>query len=97
MWYDCGSTLTRRVELVQNRAMMIILKVGRKTCTKEMCNELKILTLLNRRRFFRLVLIFKILNNLDCPEQLLGIFKFRPSVRSRELRYETLLDLKFKS
>ena len=58
-----------------------------------MRNELKLLTLLNRRRFFRFVLIFKILNNLDCPEQLLGIFKFRRSVRSRELRDETLLDL----
>ena len=55
-------------------------------------SKLKLLTLLNnRRRFFRFVLIFKILNNLDCPEQLLGIFKFRRSVRSRELRDETLL------
>ena len=49
--------------------------------------------LLNMRRFFRFVLIFTILNNLDCPEQLLGIFKFRRSVRSRELLDETLLDL----
>ena len=82
--------LTRRVrvELVQNRAMRIILKVEWKTCTHEMRNELKLLTLLNRRRFFRFVLIFTILN---CPEQLLGIFKFRRSVRSRELRDETLL------
>ena len=71
----------------------IILKVGRKTCTQGMRNELKRLTVLNRRRFFRFVLIFKILNNLDCPEQLLGIFIFRRSVRSRELRDETLLDL----
>ena len=72
--------------------MRIILKVEWKTCTHEMRNELKLLTLLNRR-FFRFVLIFKILNNLDCPEQLLGIFKFRRSVRRRELRDETLLDL----
>ena len=57
-------------------------------------SKLKLLTLLNnRRRFFRFVLIFKILNNLDCPEQVLGIFKFRRSVRSREPRDETLLDL----
>ena len=92
VWYDCGSTLTRRIELVQYRAMRIILQVGKKTCTQEMRNELKLLTLLNRR-FFRFVLIFKILNNLDCPEQLLGIFKFRRSVRNRGLRDETLLDL----
>ena len=58
-----------------------------------MRNELKRLTLLNRRRFFGYVLIFKILNNLRCPEQLLVVFKFRSSVRNRELRDETLLDL----
>ena len=43
--------------------------------------------------FFRYVLIFKILNNLKCPEQLLDVFKFRSSARNRELRDETLLDL----
>ena len=62
-------------------------------CTQEMRNELKLLTLLNRRRFFRFVLIVQILNNLDCLEQLLGNLKFRRSVRSRELQDETLLDL----
>ena len=36
VWHDCGSTLTKKVELVQNRVMRIILKVGRKTCTQEM-------------------------------------------------------------
>ena len=61
MLHDCGSKLTRRVELVQNRAMRIILNVERKMRTQE-------LTLLNRRRFFRFELIVKILNNLDCPE-----------------------------
>ena len=89
MWLDTNQT--RRTSTKSSDE--IILKIERKTCTQEMCNELKRLTLLNRRRFFRFVLIFKILNNLDCPEQLLGIFKFRRSVRSRELRDETLLDL----
>ena len=93
VWHDCGSTLTRQVELVQNRAMRIILKEGKKKCTQEMRNDLNLLTLFNRRRFFRYVLIFKILNNLNCPEQLLDVFKFRSSVRNRELRDETLLDL----
>ena len=60
-------TYLSNIQLVQNRAMRIILKVEWKTCTHEMRNELKLLTLLNRRRFFRFVLIFKILNNLDCP------------------------------
>ena len=58
-----------------------------------MCNKLKHLTLFNKRRFFRYVLIFKILNNLKCPEQLLDVFKFRSSVGNRELWDETLLDL----
>ena len=58
-----------------------------------MNNELNLLNLFNRRRFFRYVLIFKILNNLNCPEQLLDVFKFRSCIRNRELRDETLLDL----
>ena len=73
--------------------MRIILKEGKKKCPQEMRNDLNLLTLFNRRRFFRYVLIFKILNNLNCPEQLLDVFKFRSSVRNRELRDETLLDL----
>ena len=91
MWHDCGSTLTRRVELVQNRAMRIILKEERKECTQEIRNDLYLLTFFNRRRFFRYVLSFKILNNSKCPGQLLDVFKFRSSVRNGELRDEMLL------
>ena len=46
-----------------------------------------------KRKLIRYVLIFEILNNLKCTEQLLDVFKFRSGVRNRELRDETLLDL----
>ena len=42
--------------------------------------------------FFRYVL-FKLLNSLKCPEQLLDVFKLRGSLRNKEFRNETLLDL----
>ena len=47
-----GSTLTKRVEKPQNRAMRIILQEGRNRCTQEMRNKLRLLSLFSRRRFF---------------------------------------------
>ena len=93
VWHDCGSTLTRRVEKIQNRAMRIILQKGRIKCTQEMRSALKLLSQYSRRRFFRFIIIFKILNHLNCPKQLLGIFKLRSTLRNRELRDKTMLHL----
>ena len=78
--------------------MRIILHRGRRKCTQEMHNELTLLTLNSRRRFLRFISIFKILNNLDCPDQSSDIFKFRRNMHDKDLRDKTLLDLpKFKS
>ena len=71
----------------------LALQKGRKKCTQEMRSELKFLSLYSRRRFLRFIIIFKILNYLNCPKQLLGIFKLRSTLRNRELRDKTMLHL----
>ena len=58
-----------------------------------MRNELKLLSLHSRRRFLRFVTIFKLLHNLNSPEQLRDTFKLRRNSHGRELRDKTLLDL----
>ncbi len=93
VWHECGIIQTRRVEKLQNRALRIILHKGRRKCSQEMRNELKLLTLHSRRRFLRFMSIFKILYNLDCPSQLRDSFKFRHCMHNRDLRDKTLLDL----
>ena len=71
----------------------LALQKGSKKCTQEMRSELKLLSLYSRRRFFRFIIIFQILNYLNCPKQLLGIFKLRSILRNRELRDKTMLHL----
>ena len=73
--------------------MRIILHHGRSKYTQEMRNELRLLSLHSRRRFLRFVTIFKLLHNLNSPEQLRDTFKFRRNRHGRELRDKTLLDL----
>ena len=73
--------------------MRIIFQEGRNKCTQEMCTKLRLLSLYSRRRFFRFIIIFKILNNLACPQQLLGIFTLKITQRNRELRDKTRLHL----
>ena len=74
--------------------MRIILHQGRRKCTQEMHNELKLLTLNSRRRFLRFISIFIILHNLDCPDQSRDTIKFRCNMHEKDMRdYKTLLDL----
>ena len=54
-------------------------------CTKEMRSKLRLFSLYSRRRFFRFIIIFKIFNNLSCPQQRLGIFTLWITLRNREL------------
>ena len=58
-----------------------------------MRSELKLLSLYSRRRFFRFIIFFKVFNHLNCPKQLLGIFKLRSTLQNRELRDKTMLHL----
>ena len=51
------------------------------------------LTLYNRRRFLRFHLIFKIVNNVTCPESLVSYLPTRSSKHNRHFRDRTLLHL----
>ena len=73
--------------------LRIILHQGRRKCTQEMRNELKLLTLNSRRHFLRFISIFKILHNLDCPDQSRDILKFRRNMHDKDLRDKTLLEI----
>jgi hypothetical protein len=65
--------------------MRIILSANRKPCTQEMGIKFSLLSLEKRRRFLRLQLVFKIINNINCPEQLTGHFVKRSEMRNRSL------------
>ena len=57
--------------------MRIILVTNHLTCTQSMRERLGQLTLSNRRRYLRLQLVYKILNDYHCPGQLQGYFALR--------------------
>ena len=50
--------------------MRISLAAHRKSCTQDMRAELALLSLLSRRRFLRHPLVYKIVHNVNCPDQL---------------------------
>ena len=58
VWGDCGKQNEQRLELLQNQAIRIILAAHRKSCTQNMCPRLAVLSLLSRRRFLRLQLVY---------------------------------------
>ena len=50
--------------------MSIILAAHRKSCSQDMRTKLVLLPLSSRRRFLRLQLVYKIVHNVNCPDQL---------------------------
>ena len=51
-----------------------------------MRERLGLLTLFNRRRYLRLQLVYKIVNDYHCPRQLQGYFALRSELRRKALR-----------
>ena len=51
-----------------------------------MRKRLGLLTLFNRRRYLRLQLEYKIMNDYHCPRQLQGYFSLRSEIRRKALR-----------
>ena len=70
LWGDCGKRNAQHLERLQNHTMRIILAVHRKSCTQDMRTKLALLSLMSRRRFLRLQLVYKIVNKINCPDQL---------------------------
>ena len=91
VWGDCGKGNAKRLERLQNKAMRIILNANRKTCSQEMRIKLNVLSLVSRRRFLRLQLVYKIVYNINCPRQLQGYLVRRSEMHSRSLRDNILL------
>ena len=92
VWCECSKENSQRLECLQNQAMRIMLHANRKICTQEMRTKLCLLSLYCRRRFLRLQYVFKIINNYECPKQLIGYLVKRSERHTRSLRDQTLLD-----
>ena len=92
VWHKCRTVQTRQVEKLQNRALRIILHEGRRKYSQDVCNELNLMSLHSRRCFLKFLSIFRILHNLNCPDQLKDTFQFRCCMHNRDLRDKTLLD-----
>ena len=93
VWHECNKSLSDKLKRLQNQAMRVILRANKTTCTHCMGNTLGLLTLYNRRRFLRLVFIFKILNNQNCPKQLEGYLTSRAELQNRNLRNQGTLNV----
>ena len=73
--------------------MRIFLAAHRKSCTRDMRAKLALLSLLSRRGFLRLQLVYKIVHNVNCPEQLKNYLVKRSQLQNGSFRDTTLLDL----
>ena len=89
MWGDCSKRNAQRLERLQNQAMRIILSANRKACTQDMRAKLALLSLVSRGRFIRLQFVYKIVNNINCPQQLVDYLVKRSEMRDRSLRDST--------
>ena len=88
MWGDCSKRNAQRLERLQNQAMRIILSANRKARIQDMRAKLA-LSLVTRGRFIRLQFVYKIVNNINCPQQLVDYLVKRSEMRDRSLRDST--------
>ena len=72
VWGFCSKKNSDFLKRLQNKAMRIILRTNHLMCTQSMRERLGLLTLFNRRRYLRLQLVYKIVNDCYCPRQLQG-------------------------
>ena len=93
VWGFCSKKSSDLLERLQNKAMRIILRTNHLTCTQSMRERLGLLTLFNRRRYLRLQLVYKIVNDYHCPRQLQGYFALRSELRRKALRNSRELHL----
>ena len=93
VWMECTKHIFDKIKKLQNRAMRIILKTDRRSCSQDMRSKLGLLSLYNRRRFLRFQLSYRIVNNFMCPEQLISYLPSRSSMHGRQFRDNSLLHL----
>ena len=90
VWMECSNSM---IDRLQNQVMRTILKANRTSCTPSIRSKLGLLTLKNRRRFLTFQLVYKIINNYNCPNQLKGYLPRRSNLHGRDLRDNTTLHL----
>ena len=83
VWMECSNSVIDNLERLQNQVMRTILKANRTSCTQSMRSKLE--------RFLRLQLVYKIINDYSCPNQLKGSLTQRSSLHGRDLRDNTTL------
>ena len=93
VWMECSNSMIDSLERLQIQVMCTILKADRTSCTQSMRSELGLLTIKNRRQFLRFQLVYKIINDYNCPNQLKGYVPRRSSLHGRDLRDNTTLHL----
>ena len=93
VWMESSNSMIDSLEKLQNQVMRTILKANRTSCTQSMRSKLGLLTLKNRRHFLRFQLVYKIINDYNCPNQLKGYLPWRSSLHGRDLRDNTTLCL----
>ena len=93
VWMECPKKLSNNLERFQKQALKIIFCKNRRTCSQILRDQVKILTLFNRRRLFRFIITFQIVKDINCPKQLQDKLTKRSSIRSRSLRDDSLLGL----
>ena len=86
IWGFCSKKNSDFFERLQSKAMRIILRTNHLTCTQSMRERLGLLTLFNRRRYLRLQLVYKIVDDYHCPRQLQGYFSLLSEIRRKTLR-----------
>jgi hypothetical protein len=67
VWGNCGSSVSKRLQIIQNRAARIICGVKWDTSSKEVLTQLNWKSLINRQNYFCSVLTYKILNHMVPP------------------------------
>ena len=89
VWMECSNSMIDSLERLQNQVMRTILKASRTSCTQSMRFKLGLLTSKNRRRSMRFQLVYKIISDCNCPNQLKGYLPRRSSLHGRGLRDNT--------
>ena len=80
--------MSDKLERLQNQAMAMHTQGGQKNMFPDN-TKVGLLSLYNRRRFHRFILIFKIVQNQQCPEKLVAYLPRRNSMHNKCLRGST--------
>lgn len=85
--------LRGKLDRLQNQAMRISLQSNRRSCCQELRDNLGVLTLKIRRHYLRFLLVFRIINDMNCPSQLKGKLTRRAEMHTTTVRDTSTLNI----